>query len=521
MKGRVILKWVIGFLAIGLFIQLIVWVVIQPWVRNKVEITLNNNNSGYIFEIDKVKISIWPTSIMVKSIEIYSKLENEISPHSVGVVSSVNLKGINVFRALFKKDIKIKEIIISNSDIRDNIQFSQNEKPPVISDLNIQIGELFFENTNLEITDVATARSFYLELGNLKVYGFNIFKSDTLSQILFNHFIFNAKEISLNSADSLYSYTIQEVGYSTYSNLLEISMLSVVPNYSDYEFTNRFEYETDRFDAVLSNIRVTDFSAPIYMKSGSIISTNIEIGSFNLQAFRDKRKKFPHVNRPSFQELFYSYPAYLRIESIAILDGKITYIEHAEDASAAGFITFSSFKAAIQNITNDTIYKTDTAFIELQTKALLMGKGKLSARLKSKLFDPQNTFTLEGSLTSMQIDALNPMLENNAFVYVTSGTIDAMDFSFLANNTKASGEITMLYHDLNFKVVNKKTNETTAVIERVKSFIAGLIVMDSNPISGKNVRQGVIDYERDPEKFLFNYSFKAIFSGMKHTLVKK
>lgn len=505
----------------GLFIQLILWMIVQPWIRNKVELTLNNSSSAYRIEIDKVKLSILPTSIKFKSIAIYAKSENEAIPQSVGNVSSVKLKGINLFSALFKKDIRIEEITISNSEIRANITFAENTKPPVVSDLNIQIGKFLVENVNLVITDTATARIFSMVQGNVEMYDIQLLKNDTLAPTVVDQFMVNAQELSLITTDSLYTYTIQGVSYSAFSNVLEVSSLTVSPNYSDYEFTNRFEYETDRFDAILNNIRVYDFSALRYMESGNIVSSNIEIGSLNLQAFRDKRKKFRHVSRATFQEMIYSYPASIRIDSIAILDGKITYIEHGEDANDAGFITFNSFKAALQNITNDTIYKTETAYFELQTKALLMGKGKLSVRLKSKIFDPQNTFTLEGTLTGMEMDALNPMLEKNAFVYVTSGTIDAMDFSFKANNTKATGELTMRYHDLNFAVVNKNTNDTTAVIERIKTFVAGIIVMDSNPVSGSNVRQGIIDYERDPEKFLFNYCFKSIFSGMKHTLVKK
>jgi hypothetical protein len=44
--------------------------------------------------------------------------------------------------------------------------------------------------------------------------------------------------------------------------------------------------------------------------------------------------------------------------------------------------------------------------------------------------------------------------------------------------------------------------------------------MDSNPIPGKEVRVGVIDYQRDPERFLFNYCFKSIMTGIKSSLAK-
>ncbi|MEI8225540.1 MAG: hypothetical protein WCG82_06395, partial [Bacteroidota bacterium] len=91
---------------------------------------------------------------------------------------------------------------------------------------------------------------------------------------------------------------------------------------------------------------------------------------------------------------------------------------------------------------------------------------------------------------------------------------------FTANNDKATGKMTMLYHGLDIAVKSKRTDDTTAFRERFISLIANIKVLDSNPMPGKDVRVGIIDYERDPERFLFNYCFKSIMSGIKSSLVK-
>jgi len=93
-----------------------------------------------------------------------------------------------------------------------------------------------------------------------------------------------------------------------------------------------------------------------------------------------------------------------------------------------------------------------------------------------------------------------------------------MDFSFSADNTKATGKTTVLYQDLFLAVKNKHTDDTTAFVERLISIVANIKVMDSNPILGKEIRVGVIDYQRDPERFLFNYCFKSIMTGIKSSL---
>jgi hypothetical protein len=114
----------------------------------------------------------------------------------------------------------------------------------------------------------------------------------------------------------------------------------------------------------------------------------------------------------------------------------------------------------------------------------------------------------------MEISALNPILENNAFISAQTGTLNAMEFNFVATDEKAVGTLTMLYDNLKIAVLNRQTNNGKAFRERLISFVANSLFLTSNPIQGKSIRVGTIDYNRDPEKFVINYSFKAVLSGM-------
>jgi hypothetical protein len=249
-------------------------------------------------------------------------------------------------------------------------------------------------------------------------------------------------------------------------------------------------------------------------------SSFIEIGKMDMKVFCDKRKEFRHVNKPSFQDMIYNYHGTIRIDSIGLIKGNIVYSEHAEKANNAGSISFNEINAKIYKITNDTIYKTKSDFFILKGDALLMGKGKMTILLKGRIYDSQNTFSLNGTLSQLEANELNPILEKNAFIYATSGTIDSMSFSFTANNAKATGKMTILYHGLDIAVKNKRTDDTAAFRERFISLITNRKVLDSNPIPDEDVREGIIDYERDPEKSLFGYCFKSILSGVKSSLVK-
>jgi hypothetical protein len=240
----------------------------------------------------------------------------------------------------------------------------------------------------------------------------------------------------------------------------------------------------------------------------------------DLKAYRDKRKIFNHVVKPAIQEMVYGYKGAINIDSVAILNGNIVYTEQVLKADEPGMISFGQIKAKLYKITNHSTYKTEKAYTQLNAEALVMGKGKLSILLKSRIFDSSNTFTVKGSLSGMNVSYLNPMLGNNAFVYATSGKIDAMYFSFRANNFKASGNMVLLYHGLDLAVKNKRTNDTTGLKARVISLFANMKVMDSNPNPQKEVRKGTIDYKRDPERLIINYCFKSMLTGIKSSLVR-
>jgi hypothetical protein len=159
--------------------------------------------------------------------------------------------------------------------------------------------------------------------------------------------------------------------------------------------------------------------------------------------------------------------------------------------------------------------------MEVKADALIMGKGKMKIWSKGRIYDRENTFSLNGTLSGLAVDELNPILEKSVYIYATSGIIDLMNFSFTADNTKAAGEMTMLYNGLNVTVKNKRTDDTTALKERLISFFANRKIMDSNPVKDEKTRVGIIDFERDPERLVFHYCFNSVLSGITSSLTKR
>jgi hypothetical protein len=520
MKRGKYLKILLTVVCTAILLKLVVICFAEPWVRKKIVTTINEKNGNYIVSIERVHLLLFSSGLKIENIIVHQG-KDQAGIHSINCeISSAKFRGIRIAKALLKKNIDIREVIISGSNIIGKISFPDEVTPPLILLLNIRIGSILCDKTNISLENNSDSKSFSVKDGILNVYDLEIEKHDTLSVSIIRKFDFSAKELVSVSPDSMYLFKSREVNYSCSSNTLTADSFIVHPNHKDYDFTSRYKYQKVCIDASFSNISIYNFDAADFLRSENLVSSYIEIGQMNMKVFRDKRKEFLHEKKTVLQEMIYSYPGILRIDSLAVLKGIIVYTEHAGKANDSGSISFSDFHSGIYNITNDTIYKTKKAFFEIRADASLMGKSRINLFLQGKIFDSQNTFSLNGNLSALEASELNPILEKNAFIYATSGRIDGMSFSFSADNNRSTGKMTLLYHGLDLAAKNKETDDTTAIRERVISLFVNLKVLDSNPIPAEEVRGGIINFERDPERFIFHYCFRSILSGVRSTLVK-
>ncbi len=521
MKWKAVLKILLGIVAFILLIKILTVFLVEPWIGKKLQAKLLEMDSDFVVEIEDVDILFLKAGIELQTIKISSKPEADSIHKLYGEIAYIKLKGIDLSNAIFNKDIDIREVSISNGSLNGKIKIPEEKKSPTLSSVNINIDKVVLDNIAFNIKNTSSALTYVLKDGFGNISHFVISKNDTLSISSVDDLDFKAGEVLSVSADSLYEYKAVGILYSENSGKLTVNELSIHPNYDNYDFTSRSKFQTDCIQAELNNISLVDFSALDYLKSKSVVSSYLEIEKMKMEVFRDKRKVFKHQVRPTFQDLIYDYPGNFHIDSTHLFNGSITYIEHIENSTNAGKINFEEINAKIYKITNDTIYKKEDAFLELTAEALLMGKGKMDVSLKAKLFDKNNSFNVSGNLASLAVKELNPMLENNAFLYANSGKIEAMHFNFHATNHKSTGTLTMIYHDLHIDPKSSDKDFKTVFNDAIYSIVTHNFMLDSNPSPGDKVREGTIEFERDPEKFIFNYCFKSILSGIKSSLFKR
>lgn len=512
------IKILLVIFAFAVAMTMIAPLIVNPILKKKILATLNQKYPDYDITIEKVRWMLIPSRLTLKKITVRHTAPPWNKTSLKGDIQSIQFNGIRNIKALFEQEYEIHDIVVTNSHIEGKIPFSRKEKIPVTSTIKVRIDHIRFHQINLALKDTSSAQTLIIEEGALQIKDLDIKEKDPVD--IFHRLDFRAKSVGSNSPDSMYTYRVHGVVYSDSIRMLSIDSLLMVPNYKRYDFTGRYPYETDRFDMTMKDIKLLDFHAGNFYKSGQLVSSCLSIGHVDLEAFRDKRKKDSKENKPAFQEYIYRYPGFLRIDSMLFDHGDITYIEHADGAEEPGWVHLKDLKAKAYSITNDTIYKTKDTSLTIIAEALLMGKSKMAVSLKARLFDPMNTFSMKGSLAAMDIKELNPILERNAYINANTTRVNQLKFNFIANDTKATGELIMLYDALDLAVINKRTEETDGLKEQIISLIANKATWDANPLPKEQIRVGIIDYERDSTKFVINYCLKSIVSGVKSTIIK-
>lgn len=506
------LKWISAMLIIIVVNGILIKQLAEPILEKRIVSFLNKPGSVYIIRTGSIDIQWIMPGIAFEHLTVKNKADSAdiIIDADIG---NLNLKGINIIRALFGKDYKIKMIDISNGKMRIKPGMKKEQANPVIFNNSFEIGSLQLTDIRLEYDNVAES-SFYFFAGlKSRVHQIEIQKNDTMDSSLINKVNFYSDSAGIYMRDSLYSIIAYGLGFSDAAGVLGADSLKVLPRYKPYVFGARFKYQTDRFEAGLQDIRVHDFEFSRLIENKKLKSSYVQIGNLEMNAFRDKRKEFHHTRKKMLNEALKDLPVKLQIDSLAVLDGRIVYSEHNSGSEKPGMVFFNHVQWTIKNISN-TLQKNDSdSILIILGRGMLMNVGRVDVNFRMSLLDPEQAFTLKGKVGRMGLCTLNTIFENNESISL-EGTLNSIDFDFTANTVLASGRLIFLYEDLKVKIDDKDG----FIKDKVKTWLINLSLINSNPTKDKSPRVGRIKYKRDPERFIINYSLKALMTGIQSTI---
>lgn len=426
-------------------------------------------------------------------------------------VKKILLNGISFFSYLFSKKIYLSELRLEEGVITILIQKREDGKKTG-SDLNklfreLKIEKIVFSNCKVNILgkDNSSISSTIdlLQLSNLTIQSQNNLKYDLKSISL------EAKNIIASSADSLYRFQLKQISLS--DEKLSMNNVVVIPTLDKKEFAIKKKRECDRFDCTIAKVEMNVDQSKFF--NNEILTGNfLKISSLNLQVYHDKN--FARVEKPTpmLQDAIKSLPVKLKLDSVLLSDAYIKYEERAPGSPTAGYVIFDSLNAIISNVSNIT---GDTIFVNAESR--FMSHGKLNAEFQFCMSDSMNTFFYQAILKQFDLVNINSITNPNANLFINHGYLSEMNCNVKADKYSARGKMHVAYDDVDISMVDEQKKDTTGFMNQVLSFVVNTLIIDDKKKEGQKIvqRNAEIAYSRNPNRFLFNYAWKSLFSGLK------
>ena len=480
----------------------------------------SDGKAPVMISIENIHATVWPIGVHFKNVSIQQFSSDSTVMDSL-FIQKITLQHFNPISFLFQKKYNIGNITLDHLTSVWTLPAADTSKAEIVIPFHSTCQTLTFKSVSLTLKKKNSSQQTNVENGNLVLKSVLLQKDSLLSSINYQIHDVNFAAFNYFSSDSLYTFRADHLLYSAGDSTIHVDSFFSIPTLENYAFARMQPYQTDRIYAAFKNITIKQCDLKAMISTGDLDISSIYADTFLLDIFRDRRRPFLHKKRPLFQDLLFSYPGVLSIDSINAHHGKIKYTEHDINASKPGVIWFSDVTAMIKHLYNDTttvVRPNDTLIVAAQ--ALAMGKGKIQFESKGKLSDPLNTFVTTGLLENIPFAAFNPILVQNASIAALDGHLDGIYFNFIADKTIAHGDLIFRYQDLHLLKVDAETNSSKGFKNRVITSVLNRKILDHNPLPDDTLRYATIHFERDPEKMYFSYMLKSIFSGIKETVMK-
>jgi len=158
---------------------------------------------------------------------------------------------------------------------------------------------------------------------------------------------------------------------------------------------------------------------------------------------------------------------------------------------------------------NNREFKNMRDHATLEASAHVMKTGEVKAIFKLPL-DPKKKYGAEGTISKVPLKELNPLLKDLAFVEITSGRLNKMDFIFVYDDNGSVGQVHFDYEDLRINGLRKGREQD---INTFKTLLINTAVKNDQTLNG------TIDVARNQKKAVFNLWARSIADGIRSGLM--
>jgi len=368
---------------------------------------------------------------------------------------------------------------------------------------------------NADISLFKSGQKKFQEMVSFKLVNVRIDKNPSRGFLHADDFSFQIPNVKRQG--KLYHYSIGETSYSSKSNRFLAKDIHIIPNYNKEMHQKQVGFQSDYYSGIIDSINIMHPDINRWFDKNELFGKQLTIDGLNLNIYRDKQLPFDESRKPNMiQDMIKTTKYKFALDSFRLENSNITYAEQPGTGDAEGKIGFTNIHVRLKPFTNMKTTKGIIPDFSILGRATILDSCQLKVIMNYEMNNPNNEFTVSGSLSSFNMRILNPVLEPLSMVSIRSGHVDNFDFSFTANKTSATGSLYFGYNDLRISVLASKNGYIKEA--RFASFLANsLLVKNKNP-RGKELLPEPISFQRDQKHSILNYWWKSIFSGVRNTL---
>ena len=486
--------------------------------------------SGNAFVLD---VKMMADSTLYDSLRKAKKMPDNIYQ---GKVNEINLTGLRLWTIFTSEKLELNSINISNPVIevtheKQPYNTFKSAKSPyqIISKFikSFSVNKITFNNINFAYKKSNKSKKSYvsrlenldLEVSNLLISAAS--EKDSSRFYYTKECIFKLDKLIFPTRDSLNTLKVNKIDFSTKTRSLSIDNIVLQPRYKPMIYGNHTRGD-DRIGLVCNKLKFENIDMQKLFEDKKIYADVLKINQGNVTVFTDTRdfhtpqkanyRPFPHQSFRDLTAKFY-------IKKMKLRNFNITYSEYNPETDLVGNVKFGHITGTFSNITNDTLPLAKNPHCLVFLKAKLMNKADMYLKFNFNIAAPKGDFTCSGKVYNMRMDCVNHVIKSLAMAKADEGFVNEFAFDMKGNKFGLNGTSTLIYQDLKVSFFKNKEENKTLKKRKFLSFIANMVVKNSNPTRKKPVRVAIINYRRVPEKAFFYTLWKGLVEGIKGSVM--
>ncbi len=356
--------------------------------------------------------------------------------------------------------------------------------------------------------------------------------------------------ISINTADFLVATKkitahAGDCSWDPTTSRLRLMDLNILPIDTRDETFRRSRWQMDYITLDGRALTLSGLHLASGPKRLSVGVDKITLDGVSVEASRDKQMPFRHgIEKPMPTKLIGTIPFALRVDTTALVDCDVTYHELSLATNRWSSIPIGNINGFVFNLVSRTDASGGSSVrggvvaagfgpgaADIRAGAAAPGRrasDTLIVEARGRLFDGDirrfyyaesygdslSAFTAKSSFSRLDLTRFSQALIPAAAISVTDGHVDTAWSGWQGNKYATYGILDLDYAKLRIKVLNKKDSIHRGIVPAFETWAARLLLRN------KNTKTSLIYFERDREKFVFNYWVKAQGSGVLSTLLR-